>query len=67
MDEKIFLIIENSNDYQLTEEPPMDLSDFRQHGGPFAGMVPFFTVFAHVSVGGQRVAEIASSFIKNEP
>lgn len=67
MNGRIFLIIDGPNKHRLSDMPPADLNGYKQVSGPFAGMVPFFTVVAKEAVGGDRVAEIASSYIDREP
>ncbi|KGM51605.1 hypothetical protein N800_13480 [Lysobacter daejeonensis GH1-9] len=62
MNDKVFLIIESADVHCLVEIPPMGLSGYRQHGGPFVGTSPFFTVFAKESVAPDLVAKIVASY-----
>lgn len=66
MGNDIYLIIDGRDEYRRSETLPPDLVGYKQYVGPYAGLVPFSKVFARVSVGGDRVAEICSSYISNE-
>ena len=37
---KIFLIVDGAEEHRLSDMPPTDLTDYRQIGGPYAGMIP---------------------------
>jgi len=65
MGNDIYLIIDEHDAYRHSETLPPDLTGYKQYAGPYAGMVPFSKVYARVSVGGDRVAEICSSHISN--
>lgn len=63
MSNDAYLIIDGPDEHHLSLAPPTDLSNYRQYAGPYAGLAPFSKVFAKVSVGGARVAEICASYI----
>lgn len=64
MSNDVYLIID-PNEHRLSNTLPADITDYKQYAGPYAGTVPFSKVYAKISVGTGRVAEICSSYIAN--
>jgi hypothetical protein len=59
------LIVDGSDDYYLTSNLPEPRCGYSEYFGPY-GMAHFERLFSKTAVGSQRVAEIASMFIKDE-